>query len=209
MLDRATLPQPMSPPSTTTPMSIEFIGPAPGSGASEPLFGSLPSGEVIITPPPAPSTAPLSGPAQDEAPGASPRTPPPPEVADFVVPSAGLSERIDVVARWTCTRLGTEEVLLVDDFGDVLWGGREHTALVLSVMMAWHTAQRASAESATHDSERIDKELAHGRWLTALRVPTSYGTVRLAAICRESVRDEDARVIRAALVRAVEGSPPG
>lgn len=196
--DLASLPQPMSPPTMGSPLNIEYIGPAPSNATGEPLFTAAASEQpVLVTPPPAPSTAPLLPPVE-QAPAMI-------EPDPFVVPAAGLSERIDALARWACTRLATDEVLLVDDFGDVLWGGRAQTALVLSAMMAWHSAQRSSAESATHETERIEKELSVGRWLTVLPARTRYGTVSLAAIRPSKLSDDDVRTVRAALLQAVEG----
>ena len=211
--DPSTLPQPIQPPPSTTPLSIEYSGPAPSTVSTAPMFSSnAPSatpakiitheeamGDIleqalqsvtINIPPDAPA---------DEAP-----------VADhshyaFVPPALGLSDRIGALANWAISRLGTEEVLLVDDYGDVLWGGNQHTALVLAAMMAWHSAQRANAESACSEPERIDKEIGSGRHLTVIPVRTRYGNVSLAAICVTPINDDEARSVRAALRLAVEG----
>ena len=117
----------------------------------------------------------------------------------------GLSDRLNALALWTCERLGTQEVLLVDDYGDVLWGGHAQTPLVLSAMMAWHAGQRATAGLACTEPQRIDKILSNGRALTVLPARTRYGTVSLAAIQSAPMTPEDERAIRDALVSAVEG----
>ena len=123
----------------------------------------------------------------------------------FVVPNLGLSERLNEVATWASRRLGTHEVLLVDDYGDVLWGAQGQTALVLSAMMAWHSAQRSSATATCTDPQRIDKPLGPDRALTVLPMRTRYGVVSLAAIQPQPVAEEDAAAIREALALAVEG----
>jgi hypothetical protein len=122
-----------------------------------------------------------------------------------VVSPLGLSERLNGVAAWVCARLGTHEVLLVDDYGDVLWGAQGQTALVLSAMMAWHSAQRASASATCIDPQRIDKPLGPDRALTVLPMRTRYGVVSMAVIQNRPVSEADAAAIRDALALAVEG----
>jgi len=162
----------------------------------EPLFSAAP--------PAAPAAPPVTFSA------VTPESPsPPPPVADdsppFVVANLGLSDRLNAVAEWVCARLGTREVLLVDDYGDVLWGAQGQTALVLSAMMAWHSAQRASASATCIDPERIDKPLPPDRSLTVLPLRTRYGVVSLAVIQASPVGEADAAAIRRALTLAVEG----
>ncbi len=208
-VDPTTLPQPIQPPPSITPPSIEYSGPAPSAVSTAPLFSSSStqsSVPAIIT--------------HEEAMGelleqalesvtVEPSSEAPPAAAqnhyEFIPPALGLSDRIGALANWAIARLGTEEVLLVDDYGDVLWGGNQHTALVLAAMMAWHSAQRANAESACSEPERIDKELSAGRHLTVIPVRTRYGNVSLAVISEASLSEPDARAVRDALRLAVEG----
>ena len=171
---------------------FELVEPPPA--VYEPLFGSTP----------APATAPVDEPTCEAA------KPLPSEPVDttppFAVANLGLSERLNAVAEWVCARLGTREVLLVDDYGDVLWGAQGQTALVLSAMMAWHSAQRASASATCIDPDRIDKPLPPDRALTVLPLRTRYGVVSLAVILGKPVDDKDATAIRQALAIAVEGT---
>lgn len=205
-----------SPPKQPTPTArlVEIaFSPTPTLGEEcEPLFSSsLPAEapapaapEAIQTPADAlasllnPEPIPAS-PLVSSSPSPSPAKP------AFVVPMLGLSDRLNALALWTCERLGTQEVLLVDDYGDVLWGGHAQTPLVLSAMMAWHAGQRATAGLACTEPQRIDKILSNGRALTVLPARTRYGTVSLAAIQSGPMTPEDERAIREALVSAVEG----
>ena len=123
----------------------------------------------------------------------------------FQPPDRGLADRLGALASWACVRLETNEVVLVDDFGDVLWGSPGHTALVLSGMMAWHSSQRSSATAAVGDSRRIDKELQGGQHLTIIPARTRYGTVSLAAIRATRLDEEDVNALHRALIMAVEG----
>ncbi len=173
--------------------------PAP---AYEPLFAT--PARVSDEPP----TPPEAMPCEEEPPNATQVAEEPQAGAagmPFVVSNLGLSERLNAVAGWASERLGTREILLVDDYGDVLWGAQGQTALVLSAMMAWHSTQRASASATCTDSQRIDKALGPGRSLTVLPVRTRYGVVSLAVIQSLPVGEDDAAAIRDALAQAVEG----
>ncbi len=153
----------------------------------EPLFSS--TGEA---PPRAEPPAPTEQPVNHATP--------------FVVPALGLGGRLATLAEWTCERLGNRDILLVDDFGDVLWGGQAQTPLVLSAMMAWQSSQHSTTAVTTSNMpSRIDKELSGGRSLTILSTRTRYGVVNLAAIGPEPIAEAEALALQDALSRAVEG----
>jgi hypothetical protein len=199
------LPQPKPATAPIEPPSIEYSGPAPSGPDYEPLFGN-----GIAPEPPAPEPEPIA-PSVPESPAEALATllQVSVELAStkpaFIVPALGLSDRLNALALWSCERLGSSEVLLVDDYGDVLWGGHAQTPLVLSAMMAWHAGQRSTAGIACNEPERIDRPLANGKALTVIPARTRYGTVSLAAIQAEPVSAEDERAIHDALVSAVEG----
>jgi hypothetical protein len=206
VFDPGDLPVPTVPPPVLGHGPLEYAGPAPDSPDYEPLF-SQPASAVdsprpapVVEEPPVPPPSPFSI-SPPPVPAAEPEV----EKAPFVVPAVGLSDRLSALALWATQRLGTTEVLLVDDYGDVLWGGHAQTPLVLSAMMAWHAAQRSTAESACNEPHRIDKDLAGGRALTVLPARTRYGVVSLAAIQEKPMTPGDEHAIRTALVLAVEG----
>jgi hypothetical protein len=124
----------------------------------------------------------------------------------FQAPDRGLSDRLGALASWACVRLDTQDIVLVDDFGDVLWGSPGHTALVLSGMMAWHSSQRSNPTAAVEQQpQSIDQELPGGKLLTIIPARTRYGTVSLAAIRESTVDAEDVEALHRALIMAVEG----
>lgn len=210
MFDPMNLPGSTLPPEAPEPMTIEYAM-APDRPDYEPLFShGVPrslvpplSVQTMVAPPAAPApvvVSPFSIAEPEPEPAPEPDKPP------FVVPNLGLSDRLSALANWATERLGTAEVLLVDDYGDVLWGGHAQTPLVLSAMMACHAAQRATAETACSEPHRIDKDLANGRALTVLPARTRYGVVSLAAIQDKPMTTADEHAIRAALILAVEGN---
>lgn len=197
------LPPPKPATSSLQPPTIEYSGPAPSGPDYEPLFGN----GLAATPAPTPEHehAPAS-PAEaletllDVTATTSSSKP------AFVPPAMGLSDRLNALAVWTCDLLESQEVLLVDDYGDVLWGSHAQTPLVISAMMAWHAGQRSTAGIACTEPERIDRPMANGRALTVIPARTRYGTVSLAAIQDQPVSTDDEQAIRTALIAAVEGS---
>ncbi|MDB6137141.1 MAG: hypothetical protein JWO94_213, partial [Verrucomicrobiaceae bacterium] len=211
---------PVSPPdSPAEPEGDEEAADNTPSTAAQPAPPAIESPFGLAEPPPPVyeplfSTAPPVPPVAFSEPVAEAVAEAPPEAAPaarqnkppFTVSNQGLSERLNAVAEWVCARLGTREVLLVDDYGDVLWGAQGQTALVLSAMMAWHSAQRASASATCIDPERIDRPLPPDRFLTVLPLRTRFGVVSLAVIDQAPVGEEDATAIRRALALAVEGT---
>ncbi len=180
-----------------TPTTVESIV------ADEP---TQPLADTILTPVVEPEVS-LETTPPHQPPATTPSVPILPPLLPFAVPALGLSERLASLAEWACKGLATEEVLLVDDYGDVLWGGQGQTALVLSAMMAWHSAQRSAPASAVAPQQRrIDKELACGRRLTVIPARTRYGVVSLAAIRQQSISDLDANRIHDALMMSVEAT---
>lgn len=174
------------PPPETEPAPEEAPVPEPAEAAPastsdyEPLFAS-------------PATEP-------EAPAAAP------EPISFCVPVAGLGDRLNALAQWVCERLGTPDVLIVDDYGDVLWGGSAQTPLVLSAIMAWQSAQHSTASATTSNTpSRIEKNLSGGRSLTILSSRTRYGVVNLAVIGNGPISEADAAAVQEAVFRTVEG----
>ena len=198
----STLPDAIQPASETLPIESPFDVVETPPPVFEPLFETAAEPAVSTAVVPEPEAVP-EPPLPEETPAET--ATPSVESAPFTVPDQGLSERLNAVAEWVCARLGTREVLLFDDYGDVLWGAEGQTALVLSAVMAWHSAQRASASATCIDPERIDKPLPPDRALTVLPLRTRYGVVSLAAIQAQPISNQDAVVIRQALTLAVEG----
>lgn len=193
------------------PPVLEPAAPPAPPADFEPLFASAipdfaPAEESMVESAPVEMPAATVTAVSEEAPvvaetPATPEPAPPP----FVVPALGLGERLAAFAEWACVRLDTRDILLVDDYGDVLWGGQAQSALVLSALMAWQSAQHSAAVPATDVPTRIDREMSGGRALTILSAHTRYGTVNCAAIRGEPVTEADAQALLDALGRAVEG----
>jgi hypothetical protein len=190
-------------------MSAPAVAAEPAPEREAPAPAEVPPATLAEAIAPTADYEPLFSSAGEAPPTAEPSAPtelPVNHATPFVVPALGLGERLAALAEWTCERLGTRDILLVDDFGDVLWGGQSQTPLVLSAMMAWQSSQHSTAAVTTSNMpSRIDKELSGGRSLTILSTRTRYGVVNLAAIGPEPIAEAEALALQDALSRAVEG----
>ncbi len=187
-------------PAPVAEVATEAAAPAPVEPEA-----SAPVAEAFAAAETAPTAAPLVFVAAPPKPEEESVVAPKPVAVPFVVPALGLSDRLNAFALWACERLNTQEVLLIDDFGDVLWGGRAPTPLVLSTMTVWQAAQRTAAESAGSELHRVDKDMEDGSALTVLSVRTRYGVVSCSTILPRAMSEADEEAIRTGLVPAVEG----
>jgi len=130
---------------------------------------------------------------------ASPQTPP------FDIPHGSRDVRLAAFASWARQVLHEDggHVLVMSDDGEVLWGGEAKAGLVLSTMMAWGAAIRASAMSACETPPVIHQPLASGNVLTVIPCETAYGMVHAAVAAPAGLSHEQAHVLRGALCAAM------
>lgn len=91
----------------------------------------------------------------------------------------------------------------MNDDGEVLCGGAATAGLVLSTMMAWGAAIRASAMSACETPPVIHQPLASGHVLTVIPCETAIGMVHAAVAAPVGLSHELAHILRGALCAAV------
>lgn len=94
-------------------------------------------------------------------------------------------------------------VLVMNDDGELLWGGEAKAGLVLSAMMAWSANLRSSAKSACSSPPIMRQALASGHMLTVIPCETSTGVLlHVAVAAPAALTDEVALELRQALIRA-------
>lgn len=128
-----------------------------------------------------------------------------PRMPSFEIPQGTRDVRLAAFAGWArqvvCEDGG--HVLVMSDDGEVLWGGEAKAGLVLSTMMAWGAAIRASAMSACATPPLIHQSLASGNVLTVIPCETADGMVHAAVAAPAGLSHEQARVLRGALCAAM------
>lgn len=129
-----------------------------------------------------------------------------PQTPIFEMPPGLRDERIAAFAAWARQVLHEDggHVLVMSDDGEVLWGGEAKAGLVLSTMMAWGAATRASAMSACGTPPVIRQPLASGNVLTVIPCETAAGIVHAAVAAPAGLSDELALVLRRALCAAMQ-----
>ncbi len=131
-----------------------------------------------------------------------------PALPAFVPPEGSLQERLAAFAHWTRQLLHEDggHVLVMNDDGELLWGGEAKAGLVLSAMMAWNAAVRGSAHLACETLPIMRQTLASGHMLTVVPCEASGGVLFHAAVAApESLSNEVAQQLRQALSQTMEG----
>lgn len=163
-------------------------------------------------PPPAPPAAevtesllPVSSPfaLAEPVPEPAPIIASPPS-SSFEAPPGTLADRLEAFASWTGRQLGLNDLLVVDDHGDILFGMHEHAGLVVSAMMACKATMRSSALGAAGLSNIIEQPISIDRMLVIVPCETSYGTLSIAFVHEGGFPQGDALLLRNALVLAIE-----
>ena len=129
-----------------------------------------------------------------------------PQAPAFEVPLGPRDVRLAAFASWSRQVLHEDggHVLVMSDEGEVLWGGEAKAGLVLSTMMAWGAAIRASAMSACDGVPKvIHQPLASGNVLTVIPCEAAGGMVHAAVAAPAGLTPEQAQLIREALCAAM------
>lgn len=128
-----------------------------------------------------------------------------PSTPSFVIPHGSRDERLAAFAGWARQVLHEDggHVLVLSDDGEVLWGGDVKAGLVLSTMMAWGSAIRASATAACETPSVIRQPLASGNVLTVIPCETSCGVIHAAVAAPVGLDEGLALALRSALCAAM------
>lgn len=93
-----------------------------------------------------------------------------------------MKERLEAYSLWATRQWNAAELLIVDEYGDLLWGPPKKSGLVLSTMMAWNAAIRASAQAASGAAQTSQQTLATGETLTIIPCQTRLGVLQIAVV---------------------------
>lgn len=189
----AVIPEPVAA-KETQPFPIE---PAPAS-VQEPKPEPAPP---VFTSEPAPAPVPAPEPIIEPSAPVYTYTPPQPEIT--IAPGASVKDRLDAFAEWATRKWSPNQLLVVDEFGDLLWGPTKKAGLVLSTMMAWNAAIRASAQAASGASQVLHQSLATGEALAVIPCQTRLGTLHLAVVKAQAPSDYEITCLRDSLVEVM------
>lgn len=191
-------PQPVAPPMEAAPVATiqpplaeapAAIEPAPLAVEAEVSAPSNPAPEPVFTPSPPPthfSAAPVELPQVPISQGAS------------------VKDRLEAYSLWAGSRWNAGELLIVDEYGDLLWGPPKKSGLVLSTMMAWNAAIRASAQAASGASQVSRQILATGETLTILPCPTRLGLLQIALVKAQAPSEEETTSLCSVLAEVMD-----
>lgn len=120
------------------------------------------------------------------------------------LPEAGLGDRLQAVCDWARTGTGSDEVVLIDEFGDVLCGHSDQISLVLSALMAWQSSMKNDPMQALVAAPSVARPMHDGRSIIFVPVRSHYGVVNLALVRRHELSETAVATLSQALLRAVD-----
>ncbi len=130
---------------------------------------------------------------------------PVPTRAPFIPIEGPISERLAAFMQWASQIVTCDDRLLMDDHGDMLWGGASRSELALSAILAVSASLRSAPQAMTRPAAVIISRLGPNRELSVLPCPTRFGMVTLALLNAPPVDDETATILRNALTLCIEG----
>ncbi|MCE9519389.1 MAG: hypothetical protein K8R87_07550 [Verrucomicrobia bacterium] len=129
-----------------------------------------------------------------------------PNSTPLLPPGGTLTERLQIFMPWVQSVAPCEDILLVDDHGDLLWGGPSRADLALSVVLASGAGLQSGSEALTRSSVFIRSRLGEQKELSVLPCPTRYGMVTLALLNATGLSNEIVTSLREALKLCIDGS---
>lgn len=124
-----------------------------------------------------------------------------PSMPAYEISRGSRNERLAAFSAWARQVLHENggHVLVMSDDGEVLWGGEAKAGLVLSTMMAWGAATRASAESACGRPSVVRQTLSSGHVLTVIPCETSSGIYHAVVAAPEGLSNALTTILHDAL----------
>lgn len=161
----------------------------------------------VWAPSPAIEATPI--PAETPAPAFNPPPAPPapvyvPQPHIQIQSGASVKERLEAFAAWADQKWGQAELLVVDEYGDLLWGPPKKSGLVLSTMMAWNAAIRASAQAASGFIQTHQQILPMGETLTLIPCQTRLGMLQIAFVKMKALQEHETGLIQEALAQVMD-----
>ncbi|WP_009962120.1 hypothetical protein [Verrucomicrobium spinosum] len=114
-----------------------------------------------------------------------------------------MAERLEGYTHWAARLTRAEQIILMDDYGDLLWGNPESNDLILTAMLALNASSRSRIPGAP---AFLRSQLGQNRELHALPTSTRFGTVTLALINPAEISTATTGLLQDGLVRCIEGS---
>jgi len=184
------------PPPAPAPLQVPVTAQvSPFSPAPEPAPAPAPVAEVAPAPAPEPAHATVEAAVQPSA-----------AVTSFLPLEGTIAERLDAFSNWAIQITNAQELILVDDHGDSLWGAPSRNDLVVSAMLALSTSLRSSASEFSSISAVVRSKAGPDHDVAIMPCSTHYGMVTLAIVSKEIVNDEVVACLREALIQTIDGA---
>ena len=137
------------------------------------------------------------------APAPVPETPPP--SVKFLPLNGPMSERLQAFTKWVARLAASEEVLILDDQGELLQSLGPRSDLTMSALLALTSTLRSSALGISETPEIIRHKLGAQKELSVLPCLTRHGMASLAIVNAAGIPQESVSWLREALTLTIEG----
>lgn len=138
---------------------------------------------------------------------ASETTKPAPAGSPFLKLDGSLGERLQSFVQWARKLAPCEDILLVDDHGDLLWGGPARSGLAVSAILAISASLRSSAKDIASPPAVVRTHLGDRVNLSLVPCPTHFGLVTLAFFNAPELTEQTAACLREAVSLCIEATP--
>lgn len=184
------VPPPPSPP-------VPLVAPmAPAATAPMDRLPSRESLRALTTPAPQQTSSPDSNLQYTASPGA----------AAFLPVDGTLTERLENFASWAIQLTSSEDVLLLDDHGGLLWGQPPHPDLVVLALLSVQNALRSSAGSLHQPPDLLSAQFSERQQLSIIPCSTRFGLATLVLVNANDFSAPLGAALREALLLTVESS---
>lgn len=182
-------------PSTPIPAAqVPVAAPTASSFPSPPAEPEPePEPAPVASPTPEPATPPVLE-TRVEAPAATA------EDQSFQPEPGSIADRLDAFAKWAAARSKSDNLLVLDHHGDILWGVPTREDLVVQTMLLINSAtiKGTPVEHALRTNTTADKQI------TVLRSPTRYGSVTISILASNSPHETILADLRQSLTLAID-----
>ena len=125
--------------------------------------------------------------------------------AHFLPLEGSMEERLGAFGRWVSRLVASDELVLIDDRGEMIWSSGERSDLTLTALLAVTSALRSHALGVCEPPEIIRNKLGEYRELSVLPCLTKHGLVSLAIVNAAGILPDTVGWLREALVLTIEG----
>lgn len=165
------------------PVAVAALAPVALVSSPVPTPAPLPTQPAAVPVAAAPVLAAAPAPVVEPAPLPAPVPAPARRVRGW----SAITQKLDEFATWTAKITTSEEIYMLDDHGELLWGSPTSNDLLVCARLVMNATMRANAGTVTPPPTASKMQVSPGRELQIIACPTRVGNVALALVNPQNV----------------------